>query len=73
MSEWIDVNYGMPEFDLGKNYIEVICKTDKGFVTAMTWAKYPDAKTERGRAARWEWHWKLAPFVVTHWMPMPKP
>lgn len=73
MSEWISVNERMPEWDAGKNYTEVICATDKGSVIAMTWAQYPDAKTARGRAARWEWNWKVAPFIVTHWMPLPEP
>ncbi|MGL4751956.1 MAG: DUF551 domain-containing protein [Aeromonadaceae bacterium] len=69
--EWISVNERFPEWPIGKNYIEVLCATDSGVVIAMTWAHYPDAKTERGRAPRWEWNWRVAPFVITHWMPLP--
>lgn len=71
MSEWISVEERLPDWPVGRTYIEVLCATDKGIVTAMTWAHYPDARTAKGRAPRWEWNWKIAPFNITHWMPLP--
>jgi len=65
--EWIKWNG--EEIDKG-NYI--VCTANK-VITEMkyTWNAY--AKTKRGQQPRWEWHGKLSPWEITHYMNLPKP
>ncbi len=64
--EWIKFDDAI---DKGKY---LVC-TDTGIVTEMSYTWNSLAKTERGRAPRWEWHGRLSPWTITHYMPLPAP
>lgn len=69
---WIPVSERLPEFPDGKNSVRCICYTGN-FVTSLEWCRNVYAKTERGKAPRWEWDGRISPWIVTHWKPLPKP
>lgn len=68
-SPWHKMKTEPPE--VGISYI-VKCNAtgrSKG-VLEMTYVE----RTIRGEVIkRWEWQGRIAPWVVTHWMPMPEP
>ncbi|QKJ88057.1 hypothetical protein PMPD1_3125 [Paramixta manurensis] len=64
--EWIKFAGGIDE----GTYI--VC-TENKIVTEMKYISNKYAKTNRGRAPRWEWHGRVSPWKVTHFMEMPSP
>jgi len=65
--KWISVEERLPEKPAyRKTYLTTI---SNGTVIPMDWVRV----TIRGKETlRWEYHWKISPFGVTHWMPLPE-
>ena len=71
--EWTPVTEAMPEIPEDSQRALVIAVTG-GRVKGMAFARNDYARSERGRAPRWEEQdGRLAWFPVTHWMPYPDP
>ena len=76
MSEqrWIPVSERMPDVgQKARGGVLCVVACDNRFVTAMEYTANKHAKTEKGRQPRWEWNWRISPWIVTHWMPLPAP
>lgn len=78
MADWIKCSERMPEIPSdAPDYaacVNVIAHNSYGWVRQMRWAENRYAKTEKGRAARWEeMCGRLAPCAITHWQPLPQP
>lgn len=74
--EWISVEDGMPDLSGKPDYRcheEVIVATKAGSVMHALWASNKYAKTDKGRAPRWERGGRLLEANITHWMPLPPP
>jgi hypothetical protein len=76
MSEWIKCSDRLPEIDYSapeySRYVRVLAARGET-VVEMSYASNGFAKTEKGRAPRWEHAGRLAFFTPTHWMPLPPP
>jgi hypothetical protein len=72
-NEWISVEERLPEFPEGKNFVTCIVNVEGGHVMCFNWARHTHAKTAYGQRPRWEWWGRIAPWQVTHWMPLPEP
>lgn len=74
---WIPVTERMPEIDYSQPKfawrVTVLVAGDRGVVMEASWASNGYAKTEKGRAPRWERDGRLLWWTPTHWMPMPPP
>lgn len=70
-SRWISVDERLPELSPERPRVDCLAAWDGG-VAEMSYRCWYDAKTERGRAPRWDWQGRTSPWEVTHWMPLPK-
>lgn len=69
--DWISVNEQMPTVgDYGYVRVLVFCQSNK-YVGEMEYTFPQYAKTEKGKAPRWQWGGRISPWAVTHWMPLP--
>lgn len=67
-SEWISVDERLPEED----GVYITFTNAKGKSEGVV-AQSLVTKTIRGNTIRrWEWQTRISPWVVTHWMPLPK-
>lgn len=73
-AKWIPVVERLPDIDYSaptyKWYKNVIGAWDGG-VAEVKYAANGYAKTEKGKAPRFEWNGRICPFEITHWMPLP--
>lgn len=69
--KWISVTECLPNLSHPNNRADVLAAWNGG-VAEMAYCQFPDAKTARGRAPRWEWQGRSSPWPVTHWMPLPE-
>ncbi|WP_411814041.1 DUF551 domain-containing protein [Cronobacter sakazakii] len=67
MSEWIKCSDRMPE--IGQR---VLVATEGRSVNCASYRQWESAKTEKGRAPRFE-DYRGTVYGVTHWMPLPAP
>lgn len=74
-SGWIRCSERMPEIpkDAPSHAKKVHCliTTESGNVVEAVYNVNVYAKTEKGRAPRWEWQSRICPWRVYAWMPMP--
>lgn len=74
MAEWINPEHRLPEFPSpDRDSVYVIAFVQSGVVIPMCWSRNRYAKTERGRAPRWEAVWGGITGAPRMWMPMPDP
>ena len=75
MDEWVSVEERLPDIDMTApayaRCVECLAATDAGHVVFVRYVSNGYAATEKGRAPRFEWHDKICPFKLTHWMPLP--
>lgn len=76
MSKWTSCSERLPEIpDNAPGYAayKVVLVVAGGVVKPMTYARNPYAKTEKGRAPRWqEYNGGLAFSEPTHWCELPE-
>jgi hypothetical protein len=75
-AQWISVSERLPEIPADvpsySTYVRVLAVGASGWVSEMRYAVNSYAKTEKGRAPRWEESdGRLAFNQPTHWMPLP--
>ena len=68
MGEWISVENGLPE---DGNYITFTNANGKD--NGVIAQKLVTTTIRRKTVRRWEWNYRVSPWIVTHYMPLPAP